>query len=98
MDLLIASSDLVFGKPGGILTSETLNLGVPICAIEPIPGQETNNALFISNNNFGVYISNIKEFIDFLGKLKDGNIKLNNYKKNIDNKFRKFSFLDINDL
>lgn len=98
MDLLIASSDLVFGKPGGILTSETLNLGVPICAIEPIPGQETNNASFVSINKFGFYISNIDEFIDFLGKLKTRTIELSNYKKNIAAKFNKFSFLDINKL
>lgn len=98
MDLLISSSDLVFGKPGGILTSESLNLGVPICAIEPIPGQETNNALFISNNKFGVYITNLKEFREFLYKLKNNFIELNKYKENIDNMFRKFTFLDIDKL
>lgn len=98
MDELIGESDLVFGKPGGILTSESLNLGIPICAIEAIPGQETNNALFISNNKFGFYISNIDEFVDFLNKLKNGSIVLSNYKRNIDNKFNKFKFININDL
>jgi len=48
----IKNSDIVFGKSGGIVTSEALNLGVPLCAIEPIPGQEINNSLFIANNKF----------------------------------------------
>ena len=46
IDELIRNSDLVIGKPGGIVTTESLNLGIPICAIEPIPGQENYNANF----------------------------------------------------
>lgn len=89
----IKSSDLVIGKPGGILTSESLNLEVPFCAVEPIPGQETNNALFISNNKFGFYITNLDEFKDLLNKLNKE--KLQTYKKNIKNNFIKFTFIDI---
>ncbi len=92
---LIKYSDLVFGKPGGIITSETLNLETPICAIEPIPGQENHNALFISNNNFGFYIDNIKDFNSFLKKLQKGTINLKQYKNNIKNNFKKFEFIDI---
>ena len=96
IDEYIRNSDLVFGKPGGILTSETLNLGVPLCAIEPIPGQETNNSMYIDNNNFGFYIKNLKEFNEFLCKLKKKKIKLDDYSKNIKNYFVKFKFIDIN--
>lgn len=98
MDKLIRESDLVFGKPGGILTSETLNLEVPFCAIEPIPGQETNNALFISDNKYGFYIRNKTDFLKFLDELKNGNINLSNYRKNINKNFKKFDFLDIDKL
>lgn len=92
---LILSSDLVIGKPGGILTSETLNLEVPLCAIAPIPGQEVKNAKYISNNNFGFYIKNIKDFDLFLYKLSIKEIDLNLYKKNIKDSFKKFSFIDF---
>ena len=95
IDKFIKCSDMVLGKPGGLITSETLNLGIPLCAIEPIPGQETNNALFVRDNNFGFYINNIKEFKLFLNKLKNNEINLEIYKKNIDNKFKSFSFLDV---
>lgn len=96
IDEFIKNSDIVFGKPGGIVTSETLNLGIPLCAIEPIPGQETNNALFISNNEFGFYITNTNDFVSFLENLQNNKINLDKYKKNIKNNFVKFSFLDIN--
>ena len=92
---LIMNSDVVLGKPGGIVTSECLNLGTPICAIEPIPGQEDHNTAFILDNQFGFYITNISDFQQFLQKLKDKEIILEDYKKNINKKFSKFSFLNI---
>lgn len=98
MDEFIKNSDLVFGKPGGIVTSETLNLGVPLCAIEPIPGQESNNASFILTNNFGFYITNIKDFEIFLENLKNSSINLNQYRKQIKKRFVSFSFLEIDKL
>lgn len=95
IEKLIKCSDMVFGKPGGIVTSETLNSGVPLCAIAPIPGQETNNAMFIDNKKYGFYIKNLDEFNDFLDNLKSNKIDLEKYKKNINNNFKKFSFLNI---
>lgn len=96
MDEFIKCSDMVIGKPGGIITSETLNSGVPMCAIEPIPGQETNNTAFIADNKFGFSINNTNEFQDLLAKINDGEMNLEEYKRNINNHFVKFEFLDIN--
>lgn len=95
MDEFIKISDMVIGKPGGIITSETLNIGVPICAIEPIPGQETNNALFVSDSKFGFYVIDIKGFEILLLNLKNNEVDLEKYKNNIKNKFDKFNFIDI---
>lgn len=95
IDELIRNSDLIIGKPGGMITTESLNLDVPICAIEPIPGQENHNASFISNNQFGFYITNLKNFEIFLNNLKNNDIHLEEYKNNINKKFHKFSFIDI---
>lgn len=92
---LIRNSDLIIGKPGGIVTTESLNLGIPLCAIEPIPGQENYNALFISENKFGFYITNLKEFEILLDDLKNNIIDLEEYKLNINKKFYKFSFIDL---
>ncbi len=92
IDQLMKISDLVIGKPGGIMTSEALNLGIPVCAIAPIPGQEIQNAIFIEKNQFGLYIKNIQEFRLFLDQLKNKQIKLSHYSNNIKKKFENFSF------
>ncbi len=44
MDELMAGSDLVLGKPGGLTTSEALAKGLVFVIVNPIPGQEERNA------------------------------------------------------
>jgi processive 1,2-diacylglycerol beta-glucosyltransferase len=47
MDELMAMSDLLVTKPGGITVSESLAAGLPMIFIEPIPGQEEANADYL---------------------------------------------------
>ena len=47
MDELMAMSDLLITKPGGITVSESIAMGLPMILIEPIPGQEEANADFL---------------------------------------------------
>lgn len=44
---LMACSDLVITKPGGLSTSECLVMGLPMLLINPIPGQEERNAALL---------------------------------------------------
>ncbi|HKO97281.1 MAG TPA: glycosyltransferase [Pyrinomonadaceae bacterium] len=44
MDELMAASDLVLGKPGGLTTSEALAKGLVFAIVNPIPGQEERNS------------------------------------------------------
>lgn len=44
---LMACSDLVITKPGGLTTSECLAMGVPMIVNTPIPGQEEHNADYL---------------------------------------------------
>lgn len=44
---LMSISDLVVTKPGGLTITESLASGLPIVAINPIPGQEEENAEFL---------------------------------------------------
>ena len=44
MDELMAASDLVLGKPGGLTTSEALAKGLVLVIANPIPGQEERNS------------------------------------------------------
>ncbi|HEY1588091.1 MAG TPA: glycosyltransferase [Rhodanobacter sp.] len=44
---LMACSDLVITKPGGLTTSECLAMGVPMVVYAPVPGQEERNADYV---------------------------------------------------
>lgn len=43
---LMSISSVVITKPGGLTTTESLVSNLPIIVINPLPGQEEENALF----------------------------------------------------
>lgn len=47
MQELMAASDLILTKPGGLTTSEALAMGKPLFILNPIPGQEAANSDFL---------------------------------------------------
>ena len=53
---LMSVSDLVITKPGGLTTTESIASGLPIIVINPIPGHEEANALFVEENGIGIWI------------------------------------------
>jgi processive 1,2-diacylglycerol beta-glucosyltransferase len=56
VDDLVAASDLVVTKPGGMITSEVLARGMPMIVVDPIPGQEEWNADFVAGSGAGIQI------------------------------------------
>lgn len=61
---LMSAADLVITKPGGLTTTESLASGLPIIVINPIPGQEEENAEFLEEHNVGIWLKkndNIEE-------------------------------------
>ena len=53
---LMSVSDLVVTKPGGLTITESLASGLPIIAINPIPGQEEENAEFLENAEVAIWL------------------------------------------
>lgn len=53
---LMSISDLVVTKPGGMTTTESLASGLPMVIINPIPGQEEENAEFLESKGIAVWI------------------------------------------
>ncbi len=53
---LMSISDLVVTKPGGLTTSESLACNLPMVIINPIPGQEEENAEFLENKGIAIWI------------------------------------------
>ena len=44
MHRLMKMADLLIGKPGGMTSAEALASGLPLCIVNPIPGQEERNS------------------------------------------------------
>lgn len=73
--------DLVVTKPGGLTSSECLASSLPMLIINPIPGQEEENAEFLEksgiaiwlkpNNNADFVIDNLLNSPDLLHKMKE---------------------------
>ena len=53
---LMTIASLVITKPGGLTTSESLISGLPMLIINPLPGQEEQNAEFLERNRIGVWL------------------------------------------
>lgn len=53
---LMQVADLVITKPGGLTVSECLCCGLPMLLINPIPGQEEQNADYLEQNRLGLRI------------------------------------------
>lgn len=53
---LMSIAELVVTKPGGLTTTESLASGLPLIMINPIPGQEEENAQFLEEKGAGIWI------------------------------------------
>lgn len=56
VDDVIAASDLVITKAGGLIISEIIARGIPLVVIDPIPGHEEWNADFVVSSGAGVQL------------------------------------------
>ncbi len=62
-------SDLVVTKPGGLTTTESLASELPMVIINPIPGQEEENAKFLVENGIAIWIKkedNVQKILENL--------------------------------
>ncbi len=58
---LMSVAALIVTKPGGLTASEALAKGLPIIALDPIPGQEVKNGHFLSEEGAAVLVKNPRE-------------------------------------
>jgi len=62
---LMAVSDLIITKAGGLTVSEALTMGLPLVIYNPIPGQEEENANFVQRLGAG-HIADTEEELESL--------------------------------
>lgn len=94
---LMSVSDLVITKPGGLTVSESLASHLPLIIINPIPGQEEENAEFLENSGCAIWLRKNMPSRETLSSVLENNEKLNFMKENAINISKKNSTKDICD-
>jgi processive 1,2-diacylglycerol beta-glucosyltransferase len=76
MHELMAASDLVVTKPGGLTTTEVLAKGRPMALIAPIPGQEQRNAEYLLEEGAAVRLYDVGDASYYIKKLLADPVRL----------------------
>lgn len=92
---LMSISDLVITKPGGLTTTESLASHLPIIIINPIPGQEEQNAEFLEKHGVGIWIKNNDNPDEIFNKLFSSNTKIEEMRENTEKLARLYSTRNI---
>lgn len=58
---LMDASDVIFTKPGGITSTETIVKGIPLVHTAPIPGLENYNARFFHYHNLSYHTMDVRQ-------------------------------------
>jgi len=61
MHELMAVSNLVISKPGGLTSSEALAIGKPLFILNPIPGQEAANSDFLLEHGAAAKVNRVED-------------------------------------
>lgn len=77
---LMGVADFVISKPGGLTTTEILTTHLPFIMINPIPGQEEENARFLLNNGAAVRLYDEHNATPFLTQFFADSVRVENIK------------------
>jgi processive 1,2-diacylglycerol beta-glucosyltransferase len=72
MHELMAISDLIITKPGGLTSSEALALGKPLFILNPIPGQEAANSDFLLERGAALKVNRVEDLPFRVAQLLSG--------------------------
>lgn len=92
---LMELSDVIISKPGGLTSSESLVKNLPMIIPFAIPGQETENAEFLSSIGCAIYEPNLKNLNPRLNELITNPKKLQDMKDNIEKVAKHYSLNEI---
>ena len=66
---LLPITSFVITKPGGLTITDCISTNVPIILINPIPGQEKENAQYIADNKMGIWIKTNKPTSEYFQEI-----------------------------
>lgn len=76
MHEFMSAADLLITKPGGLTTAEALAKGLPMVIVNPLPGQEERNTLFLVNAGVAIKVDAESELPVFLRKLIENKLRI----------------------
>lgn len=76
MHELMAASDLIVGKPGGLTVSEALAAGLVMVVVNPIPGQEERNSDHLLEEGAAIRCNNLPVLAAKIDRLLDDPARL----------------------
>jgi processive 1,2-diacylglycerol beta-glucosyltransferase len=82
MHELMAASDILLGKPGGLTTSEALAMGLAFVIVNPIPGQEERNADHLLEEGVAIRANNLPTLAYKIDRLLDDPARLQRMQEN----------------
>jgi processive 1,2-diacylglycerol beta-glucosyltransferase len=95
---LMAVSDIIITKPGGLGICESLAMELFPIFISPIPGQETENIKVLDSLGIGIYPKDVNEIREIILNFKQSPDKLENVKKIIRKIKMPFAAREISDV
>lgn len=76
MHELMSTADLLITKPGGLTTAEALSKGLPMIIVNPIPGQEERNTIFLCNSGVAVKVNTEEELPIILSQILENTLRI----------------------
>lgn len=73
---IMAASDLIITKPGGLTTAEVLAMALPMVIVTPLPGQEDRNTEFLLNGGVAVRVRKPEFLADTVRQLLKNPLRL----------------------
>jgi len=92
---LMAASDVIITKPGGLTCSESLAMGLPMIFIAAIYGQETKNARILEDYGVGVSADDLTALRDMVINYKNNPRMLNAVRERISRFAKPFAVKEI---
>jgi processive 1,2-diacylglycerol beta-glucosyltransferase len=77
VDELMSISDLIITKPGGVTTAEVLAKNLPMIILKPIPGQEANNTMYLTEKGAAIKVEDPRDLCQVIEGLFANPEKLN---------------------
>lgn len=84
MDEVMTISDLLISKPGGLTVSECMSKTLPMIIVNPTPGQEYWNTIFLLKNGIAFYIEEGDDIVSKVEGIVDNWQKFGEIKNKIE--------------